>query len=93
MESSGALGIKPIILVTEAHTLSVNKVNPIVALSIYISVFLIIDLMLLMVFISPNILVTAIGPSLASYTSTLALLRIDELLIVFRNILLIFPVR
>ena len=93
MESSGALGIKPTILVTEAYTLSVNKMNPIVALSIYISIFLIIDLLLLMVFISPNFLVAAIGPSLASYTSTLDLLPIDDIILVFRNIHLIFPVR
>ena len=79
MEASGVLGIKPTVLVTEAHILSINKVNPIVALSIYIYIFLLIYLVLLICFISLNLIVAALVPILASSTSTLALLHIDEL--------------
>ena len=93
MESSGALGIKPIILVTEAYTLSVNNMNPIFDLSIYIPIYPLIDLLLILRFISPTLLVTALGTSLAYSTSTLALLHIDELLLVFYNVILIFLVR
>ena len=62
--------------------------NPIFDLSIYIPIYLIIDLLLILGFISPNLLVTALGTSLAYYTSTLALLHIDELILVFCNILM-----
>ena len=93
IEASGTWGIKPTVLVTEVHILYGNKVNPIVALSIYIYILLIIDLLLLIWFIIPTLIVTALVPSIASSTSILDLLHIDELLLVFWNILLTFLVR
>ena len=92
-EASGVWGIEPTTLITEAHKLFVKKINSIVSLSIYTSISLIIYLLLLLRFISPILLVTALVPSLDSYSSTLALLHIDGLLLVFWNILLIFLVR
>ena len=87
------LGIKPTIIVTEEHPLACNKVNPIVTLSISIYIFLLIALLFLLIFISPNLLVTALGTCLVYSTFTLALIRLDGLLLVFRNLLMIFLVR
>ena len=67
--------------------------NLIVDLSIYISSCLIIALLLIMGFIGLTLLVTALVTRLASFTSTLGLICINELLIVVRNLLLIFIVR
>ena len=92
MEASGVWGIKPTHIVTEAHTIVTKKLNPIVSLSISIYICLIIDLLLPLGFISPTPLVTEIGPHLASSTSTLALIYLDGLLLVLRNIFLIFLV-
>ena len=80
MEATVVLDNKPKTLVTEAHLFSANKANPIVSLIISISIFLLIAFLLF----------TALGPRLASFTSTLTLLRLDELLLVLRNILLIY---
>ena len=67
--------------------------NLIVALSISISICLLIALLLILVFIIPNLLGTATGPQLSSSTSSLALLHLDGLLLVSRNLILIFLVR
>ena len=52
METSGMRGIKPTTPVTEAHPPVVNKVNPVVTISIYISIFHLINLMTILGFIS-----------------------------------------
>ena len=70
--------IKPTTLDVESHPLAVNKVNPIVTLSIYIFIFILIDMLFILGFISPIILVTALGSCLASSISTLDLLLVGE---------------
>ena len=74
----------------EAHPLDINKVNPTITLSI--SILLLINLMSLLGFIIPILLVTALGPRLASSISTLDFPYLDELLLVYRNLLLIILV-
>ena len=93
METSGVRGIKTTTIATEAHLIAINKVKPIVSLSFYIFVLILISLMLLLGFISPAFLVTVFGPRLASSTSTLYLLHLGELPIVLCYLLLIFLVR
>ena len=92
MEASGVCGIKPTTLAIEAHQLFFNKVNPIVTLNIYISICLLIALLLILGFIILNLLVNEIGPLLESFTSTLAMIHIYELILVLLNLLLVLLV-
>ena len=64
--------------------------NPIFDLSI--SIFILVALLFLLVFISPTLLATVLGTLLASPIYILDLLHIDEILLVRRNLLLILLV-